>query len=208
MYAGPDVYLHYRYSAILNQIWVAMTHGLALPMLFPICLFGIFNIYFVEKMLFAWFYKQPPLFDNKLNERALDILKLSPIVFLASAYWLLGNRQMFFNELATVNHKNDVPNPNHALFDFSNGFNGAVMVLFFWVLFLFSNLYDKLTLRISRILLGPFNYIQKLIKRRQVSTEKKRRKLNLDDFLDEDFQIKGTINENLDNYWATLPGID
>lgn len=57
-------------------------------------------MYVIEKMLFIWFYKQPPLFDNKLNERALDIIKMSPLVFLASSYWLLGNRQMFFNEVS------------------------------------------------------------------------------------------------------------
>jgi hypothetical protein len=148
LYAGPEISIHFRYSAILNQIWVAMTHGLAIPMLFPISLFGIFNMYVVEKMLFAWFYKQPPLFDNKLNERALDIVKMSPIVFLGTAYWQLGNRQMFFNEVSIISRKNETMNPNHFLFDFTNGFNSSLMILVFFICFNFTTIIDTANLRV------------------------------------------------------------
>lgn len=71
----------------MNQIFVCFTHGVALPILFPICAVGIFNLYFCERIQFAYFYRQPPMFDNSLNEKALHIMSYGPVVFLAFAYW-------------------------------------------------------------------------------------------------------------------------
>lgn len=34
----------------MNQVFVAFTHGLALPLLFPICLMGLINMYIIEKL--------------------------------------------------------------------------------------------------------------------------------------------------------------
>lgn len=91
-YCGPDVSIHFRYASILNDVWVAFTHGIAIPALFPICLLSIFNMYVAEKTMFAYFYKQPPMFDNKLNKRTLNILKAAPIAMLLNTYWMLSNR--------------------------------------------------------------------------------------------------------------------
>ena len=57
MYSGPDVVIHFRYANIMNQIFVSFTHGLAIPLLFPIALLGIVNMYIVERLQFAYFYK-------------------------------------------------------------------------------------------------------------------------------------------------------
>ena len=68
LYAGPEVEIHFRYSAILNIVFVTFTHGIALPVLFPIAVVGLLNMYISEKYMFAYFYRKPPLFDNKINE--------------------------------------------------------------------------------------------------------------------------------------------
>jgi hypothetical protein len=65
---------------------------MALPLLFPITLVGILNIYITERCQFAFFYRQPPLFDNGLNDRALQILSYAPVVIICMAYWQFGNR--------------------------------------------------------------------------------------------------------------------
>ena len=87
LYAGPEVEIHYRYSAILNVVFSTFTHGLALPILFPIAAFSMFNFYVCERYLFAYFYRKPPLFDNKMNERALTLLAYAPVFLLAFGYW-------------------------------------------------------------------------------------------------------------------------
>jgi len=45
LYSGKDVELHFEYSKCLNFVFVAFTHGMALPILFPIAGLGILNQY-------------------------------------------------------------------------------------------------------------------------------------------------------------------
>ena len=90
--------MHWAYSYVLNLVFVAFLHGIALPILFPIACFGIFNNFVVERVLLARYYKQPPLYDYRLNNHALNALLYAPLLMLANGYWVLGNRQMFFNE--------------------------------------------------------------------------------------------------------------
>ena len=74
IYGGPEVDIHKRYSSLLNFCCFPFVHGIALPILFPITLFGILNIYVFETILMAYYFKKPPLFDNQLNNEALHIL--------------------------------------------------------------------------------------------------------------------------------------
>lgn len=106
LYAGPEVEIHFRYSAILNIVFVTFTHGIALPILFPIAVVGFVNMYLSEKYMFAYFYRKPPLFDNKINEGALNILQVAPLFLIGMGYWQLSNRQIFFNEVDARVHKN------------------------------------------------------------------------------------------------------
>lgn len=76
----------------MNQVYVAFTFGLALPILFPICCLGIFNMYVAERLQFAYFYRQPTKTDNRLNNKALDVLKYAPLMMLTFGYWQLSNR--------------------------------------------------------------------------------------------------------------------
>mmetsp|Transcript_39253 Transcript_39253/g.37670 ORF Transcript_39253/g.37670 Transcript_39253/m.37670 type:complete len:89 (-) Transcript_39253:443-709(-) len=38
LYSGPEYYMHFKYSAILNVVYVTFMYGVALPILFPIAL--------------------------------------------------------------------------------------------------------------------------------------------------------------------------
>ena len=91
LYAGPEVEIHFRYSAILNIVFVTFTHGIALPVLFPIAVVGLLNMYISEKYMFAYFYRKPPLFDNKINEQALNILQVAPLFLFGMGYWAVSN---------------------------------------------------------------------------------------------------------------------
>ena len=50
LYSGPEVGIHTKYPYILTMVFVSFTYGLALPILFPIALFGVFNMYIMEKL--------------------------------------------------------------------------------------------------------------------------------------------------------------
>lgn len=124
LYAGPEIEMYFKYSNVLNLTFVAMTHGMALPILFPITLFGLINNFFVERTLLAYYYKQPPMFDNTLNDQALNTLKQAPVIMLMMGYWVIGNRQMFFNETSLITEAfSEIEDSNHFIIDYSHGIN-------------------------------------------------------------------------------------
>lgn len=71
-------------------------YGMFIPILYPIALFGIFNMYVIERLCLAYFYKQPPMYDSKLNGKALQVLKYAPCLMYIFGYWALSNQQIFF----------------------------------------------------------------------------------------------------------------
>jgi hypothetical protein len=50
VYSGPNYLMHFKYSAMLNTIFVSFMYGLALPLLFPIALLAIIILYIVERI--------------------------------------------------------------------------------------------------------------------------------------------------------------
>lgn len=118
LYAGPEYLMHFKYSSILTQVWVSFMYGLFIPILFPIACLGIFNMYIVEKGALLWYYRKPPMYDNKLQRYALQYMKYAPFTMFVLAYWSHGNTGIFFNTVAVTTHYNAVPNPLHSLFNF------------------------------------------------------------------------------------------
>jgi len=66
LYAGPAYLMHFKYSSILTQVYISFMYGLFIPVLFPIAAFGIFNMYMVEKFALLYYYRKPPMYDDKL----------------------------------------------------------------------------------------------------------------------------------------------
>ena len=55
-------------------------YGLALPELFPIAAFTFFNYYVTDKFLITYFYRRPPVYDEKLNAAMLETMKFAPLL--------------------------------------------------------------------------------------------------------------------------------
>ena len=95
IYGGPQHVMSYKYSAIMNQVWVTMMYGVALPILFPIAALAFFNYYICERFLLTYYYQRPPIYDQRLNKVALETMKYSPVLMLFFGYWYMGNMQIF-----------------------------------------------------------------------------------------------------------------
>ena len=67
-------------------------YGLILPQLWWITLLGIINLYIMEKVQFAYFYKKPELIGNELNHLGLSVMGAAPIFMFFFGYWHFGNR--------------------------------------------------------------------------------------------------------------------
>lgn len=90
--SGPVFFMHYKYSAVLNTVFITMTFGVGIPELFVISAVSILNLYVLETFMLHYVYKSPPAYDEKLNKSALRILSFAPLFLVAFGYWMLSNR--------------------------------------------------------------------------------------------------------------------
>ena len=72
---------------MMSFIFIAFTHGLALPILFPITFCALSILYIKEKLCYVYIYRQPPLMNNKINNGALWWLGFAPAMMLGYGYW-------------------------------------------------------------------------------------------------------------------------
>jgi len=179
------VELYFRYSAIMNFVFVTFTHGLALPILFPIAAFGIFNQWLVEKLMFAYFYKQPPLIDNKLNDYALSILQKAPICMLILGYWQLGNREMFFNSPSELENARDVADSQHTLFHGEDGLSHIYIFICFLPIFGF---FEPYLFRLQQLMF-------------------KMKLFAPSEHFDLEWNLTVDMDEDLGKYWECIPGM-
>lgn len=68
-----------------------------MPILFPIAAFSYFNVWSLEKLNLAYFYKLPPSMDDKLTKNAVSVLSMAPLLFLFNGFWAVTNHQFFFS---------------------------------------------------------------------------------------------------------------
>lgn len=92
LYCGPEILMHFKYATILNTVFVTFMYGLAMPILWFIAAFTFFNLYVGDKFLLTYYFQKPPMYDNRLNDASLKLLRWAPILLLFFGYWCLGNK--------------------------------------------------------------------------------------------------------------------
>lgn len=107
MYNGPVFELHFKYAAMLNVVFVTFLYGLAVPLLFPIAFLFFLVSYLHERITLAYSYRNPPMYDDLLNSRAIETLKIAPLFMLLFGFWIMGNRQIFSNEVVGRQYRTD-----------------------------------------------------------------------------------------------------
>lgn len=83
--------IHYKYSAILNITFITFMFGAGMPILFPIALASFVTLYIMERLLVAYSYKQPPMFDETLSSLTIKILLFAPLLYCTVGYWMFNN---------------------------------------------------------------------------------------------------------------------
>ena len=141
IYSGPVFFIHYKYSSILNITFVTMMYGVGLPVLFPIAALSMAVLYLVEKYMIFYVYRQPPMYDQQLNNNVLTLMTYAPLMLLAFGYWMLSSRQLLSNDVQYVEVPNQIPLTNHVWTNFftREGYQQTValpMIVMFWVFLL------------------------------------------------------------------------
>lgn len=102
LYAGPEYAMHVKYSAMMNMLFVCFMYGLAIPLLFFISLFAFTMLYGMEKLTITYFFRKPPMFDEKMNTSAISKMKWAPAFMMFFGYWCLSNVQLFTNKSGEI----------------------------------------------------------------------------------------------------------
>lgn len=144
LYAGPEFKMHSNYAKVILLIFVCFMYAVLIPVLFPICMLALINTYLVDKLMLTYWYKRPPMYDDKIYVEALHLLRLAPLLTFALGYWALSNSQMFRNKPILRAFANQGGNPRHSLIDWNlahlNQGHMALIIFGFWFLRIF--LYD------------------------------------------------------------------
>jgi hypothetical protein len=137
LYAGPEFLIYSQYSTILVITFVTFLYGMLMPALFVVAFIAFVNIQICDNLSLTYFYQKPPMYDSKLNTRAINLLQNAPIMMFFFGYWALSNAQFFLNEAPIRHFTNRAPDPKHELIKLTapsglNQGNMALFILCFW----------------------------------------------------------------------------
>jgi len=113
-----------------------MMFGAGCPILFPIAAFSLLVLYLIENYMLYYVYKNPPAYDQSLNQSVLVNLAKAPLFLLAFSFWMLSSHQLIGNsQLFPIDRKGDTVQTGHlcyeALLDFDK--NPAFMLLILFI---------------------------------------------------------------------------
>ena len=77
---------------MLVIVFVTFMFGFGIPVLFPIATLSLFVLYRVEKYMMYYFYKMPPMYEERITQEILSTLRFAPFLYLICGYWMLTNR--------------------------------------------------------------------------------------------------------------------
>jgi len=92
LYSGAEYVIHFKYSGVLNIVYITMMYGMGMPILFVLAAFNFFNQWVCERVIVAYQVKLPPALDDKLTNNCLNMLKWAPILMLFNGYWMISNK--------------------------------------------------------------------------------------------------------------------
>jgi hypothetical protein len=142
--SGIDLELSGKYPQILSISMVACFYGFGLPLL-PIMVLVILIIVFIfEKVCVTLYYRKPPLYDATLNKTSVLILKWGSFLYVAIAYWMLTNKQMFDNNLNPIAYKDQIEDYHHYIFEIPPKLQQKILLYYAIGLFAFLIMDDYL----------------------------------------------------------------
>jgi len=98
LYAGPEFLMHFKYSAILNIVFVTFMYGLGLPLLFVYAVVALTILWVSEKLLFFYSYRLPPMYDAGLGRSVISKMRAAPIFMMVFGYWFFSSKQLLRND--------------------------------------------------------------------------------------------------------------
>lgn len=95
LYSGPDYRLEFKYAWVMKMVFVSFMFCTAFPLVIPTALFALINIAIFDKYLIAYWHRSPPNYDSKLNDRAMLLMYIPPILCFSIAIYTMSDKKIF-----------------------------------------------------------------------------------------------------------------
>ena len=83
-------------------------YGAGMPILFPIAALNYISIWLLERYNIAYSNQLPPSLDDKLQNNAIKMMRIAPLLFVCNGYWMLNNQQIFQSSVS-LKATSDIP---------------------------------------------------------------------------------------------------
>jgi hypothetical protein len=97
----------------MNLVYVPFTFGTIIPLLFPLGLFGLWVMYFTERLMVYYSYTRPPQLDSTITKNAIKQMYAAPVIILWSSAWVFSNQQVFMNKVPKLDPQRVFPESQH-----------------------------------------------------------------------------------------------
>lgn len=84
---GPSFPIHFKYSLMLNVVFVTFMYGAAIPILFVVAMASFAVFYCLERIILAYSSAKQPTFEDQINDSTLDFMMWAPLLFLGNGFW-------------------------------------------------------------------------------------------------------------------------
>ena len=121
---------------------VACFYGFGLPLIPITVLLILGTTYIFEKIMVYIHYRKPPLYDETLNKTSVFILKWGAFLYVAIAYWILTNKQMFDNILNPIAYKDEIEDYHHHILEVPDKIHQRILLFYAISLFIFLLSFD------------------------------------------------------------------
>jgi hypothetical protein len=91
--------------------------GPGIPILYPTFLLAITIQYTVERLQMAYYYKQPPMYDDKLSNTTINFCYLAFGLQMFFGYWMFNNKQIFGNHVIPLTEASSPNYSDHSIWD-------------------------------------------------------------------------------------------
>lgn len=86
---GPFSDPSIRFAQVFNTIFVCFTFSTGLPLMIPIAAASMLMFYWVDKVLFMWYFRKPPAYSIRLQQTMTSLLPVALILHLGVGVWML-----------------------------------------------------------------------------------------------------------------------
>jgi hypothetical protein len=136
LYLGQQFWVHYKYSTILNLVFVAFFFGAIMPVMFPLCFVGLCVMYIVETLMMYYSYRKPAMFDDKMTHQVILALYYGPVAFVGVGAWAFQNQMIYANKVLILETSNVYPANSFRFMNFFNQLTPATPLVLFFVVFI------------------------------------------------------------------------